>query len=183
MAYPSIVKQRIILLLTTGVMLGFSRSPSGYFKIIKAARHDWREINKSLLWQRIREFYEDKLVEFKENKDGTITVVLTENGRKRALRYDFDNMRIKQTKSWDGWWRIVIFDIPEKKKAAREALRKKLKELGLIEMQKSVLVFPFECKDEVEFVAEFFEVDRHIRYIRAKYVTNDAELKKEFGIF
>ena len=35
-------------------------------------------------------------------------------------------MEIRQTK-WDGEWRIVIFDIPEKFKKAREALKVKIK--------------------------------------------------------
>lgn len=183
MAYPGIIKQRILLLLMTGAALGFSYSPGGYFKILKECRKSWKEINRQLLWRRIREFYEDRLVEFNEHKDGSVTVVLTENGRKRALRYDFENMNIKIPNFWDGLWHIVIFDIPEKRKAAREALRRKLKELGLIELQKSVFVFPHECKDEIEFVAEFFEVGHNIRYIRARYVTNDAELRKEFGLF
>ena len=56
----------------------------------------------------------------------------------------------------DGEWRIVIFDIPEKFKKAREALRMKLKELGFLELQKSVFIFPYECEDEINFIVEVF---------------------------
>jgi CRISPR-associated endonuclease Cas2 len=183
MVLPGITKKRILLLLATGAALGFSRSPRGYFKILKAFVHDWREINKEILWKRVREFYEERLVDFHEHEDGTITVVLTEDGRKKALRYELDDITIKRPKSWSGKWHLVIFDVPEKKKPAREALRGKLKKLGLIELQKSVFVCPFECKDEIDFVAEVFGVGSNIRYIRADYITNEAELRKKFKLY
>ena len=135
MANKKILKQRILLLLATGLALGFSRSPNGYFRILKVCAHDWKEINRRHLWERIREFYEDRLVDFRDNNDGTTTIILTENGRKRVLKYEFENMQIKKPKVWKGDWHIIIYDIPEKNKPAREAFRKKVKELGLLEFQ------------------------------------------------
>ena len=178
-----ILKQRILLLLATGLALGFCRSPGGQFKILKTCARDWREINKSHLWERIREFYEDRLVDFKDNDDGTTTIVISEYGKKRILQYELESMKIKKPKVWNGGWHIVIYDIPEKNKLAREAFRKKVKELGMLEFQKSVFVSPYECENEIDFVAEFFEVGRYARYIRVKYVTNEAELKKKFGLY
>jgi len=52
-------------------------------------------------------------------------------------------------KSWDGKWRMVIFDIPEISKVKRENLRKKLKELGLAQWQKSVYITPFDVGQEL----------------------------------
>jgi len=46
---------------------------------------------------------------------------LSLSGKKRILRYDLDNMKIKKPLKWDGYWRIVVFDIPEDEKR-REAL-------------------------------------------------------------
>ena len=40
-------------------------------------------------------------------------------------------MKINIPPKWDGFWRIVIFDVPEKFKKARNALSKKIKDLGL----------------------------------------------------
>lgn len=183
MVNTTLLKQRILLLLATGVALGFSRSPSGYFKILKACMRDWKEINKSYLWNKIREFYEDRLVDFQDNDDDTTTIILTEDGKKKVLKYEFENMEVKRPKIWKGEWYIVTYDIPEKKKPAREAFRKKIKELGLLEFQRSVFVSPYECENEIDFVAEFFEVGKYVRYIKAKYITNEAELKKNFGLY
>jgi DNA-binding transcriptional regulator PaaX len=49
-------------------------------------------------------------------------------------------MRINNGK-WDEKWRIVAFDIPEKFKTGRDALRRKLKEVGFHELQKKYLCF------------------------------------------
>ena len=50
------------------------------------------------------------------------------------------------------------FDIPEKLKRAREVLRDKLKDIGFIELQKSVFAHPFECEDEINFIVEVFQI-------------------------
>ena len=48
-------------------------------------------------------------------------------------------MKINIPPKWDGFWRIVIFDVPEKFKKARNALSKKIKDLGLFPLQKAFL--------------------------------------------
>ena len=75
------------------------------------------------------------------------------------------------------------FDIPEKFKKAREALRLKLKELGFKELQKSVLVFPYECEDEINFIMEIFLIRPFVRFIRAKSFTNEEQLKIKFVLY
>ncbi|HCX28109.1 MAG TPA: hypothetical protein DHI91_03145, partial [Candidatus Portnoybacteria bacterium] len=59
---------------------------------------------------------------------------------------------------------MVLFDIPERQKPARDALRSKLKRLGFFEFQKSIFVHPFSCKDEIEFLIEFFQIKSYVRY-------------------
>jgi DNA-binding transcriptional regulator PaaX len=45
-------------------------------------------------------------------------------------------------KPWDGKWRLVIFDIPEKERRIRSLIRSKLRELGLAPIQRSVWISP-----------------------------------------
>ena len=176
-------KQKILLLLLGGVALGLSRSPKGYFKILKSLPKDWRQIKTERLYRIVREFYNDRLVDYKEDKDGFVKIVLTKEGQKKALKFKLDDMEIKRPAKWDGEWRIVIFDIPEKLKKAREALRMKLKELGFLELQKSVFVLPYECEDEINFIVEVFLIRLFVRFVRAKSFTNEEQLKIKFGLF
>lgn len=108
-------------------------------------------------------------------------VEITEKGKKRLLQYDYDDMKINTHKKWDNLWRIVIFDIPEKRKKARNAINLKLKELGFYPIQKSTFVFPYECKKEIDFIGEHFFVRKHINYIVAKNIDDDKKLKKFFN--
>ena len=122
-----------------------------------------------------------KLVRIYE-KNGREVIEITELGKKKVLSYDLENIKITRPKKWDGCWRIIIFDIPEKNKKARRALNFKLKNMEFFPLQKSVFVCPFECDDEVEFVVEFFGVKRHIRKILAKKIENDEFLKNFYNL-
>lgn len=175
-------QQKVILLLLGGLALGLSGSPRGYFKILKAMEKEWREINRLSLRRVIKSLYQSKLIGEKENTDGTITLILTDKGKQKALTYDLDKMEIKKPKQWDGKWRIALFDIPEKIKKTRETIRGHLKNLGFYEFQKSVFVHPYDCKDEVEYLIEFYDARRFVRFIVADTLDNEMHLKKHFDL-
>ena len=175
------LKQKILLCLFAGIALGFSYNPKRQFKIIKGAARGWKKINTETLRKEIRNLYKSKLIEKKENADGTITLILTNKGKLRALTYKFQEMKIGK-REWDGKWRIVIFDIPEKMRKGRDALREKIKELGFYELQKSVFVFPYECCDEINFIIEFFGLRKYVRFGILDYIDNNFHLKEIFGL-
>ena len=175
------IRQKILLLLSAGLSLGFTYSPKKQYKILKTLSKEWQKINKENLSKEIRNLYRSKLIEAKENSDGSFTYVLTDKGKLKALTYHFQNMTIKKNK-WDNKWRVVIFDIPEKLKNSRNALRDKLKKLGFYEFQKSVFVLPWECKDEINFIIEFFHLRKYVRYGIFNYIDNELHLKKIFNL-
>ena len=176
------LSQKILLLLIGGASLGLTRSPRRYFKIIKAMGRAWREVNEKQLNDSIRSLYKSKLIDMIENKDGSITMISTEKGRKKIVAFNLDNMIIKKPVFWDKKWRIVTFDIPENFKEARNALREKLKELGFLKYQKSIFIYPYECKSEIDFVIEFFEIRPFVRYITAEKLDNEIDFKKRFRL-
>jgi DNA-binding transcriptional regulator PaaX len=174
-------QQKIILLLLGGLALGLSRSPTQYFRIVRGMRREWKNINEQVLRRAIAALYRSRLVATRPAKDG-FTLVLTDQGKQRALTYKIDDMRIKRPETWDGTWRIIISDIPEKKKRVREALRLHLRNLGCHQLQKSVFVTPFECKDEIDYIIEFYAIRKHVRFIVATSIDNELHLKEFFSI-
>ena len=127
------IQRKIILLFLAGLTLSLSRSPNEYFKIVKKIRKEWQEINERNLRRVIKNLYKSKLINKKENKDGSVTLCLTGEGRKKALTFQLDDMEIKKPQKWDRRWRIVLFDIPEKNKKERDIFRFRLKKLNFFE--------------------------------------------------
>ncbi|MEK7652399.1 MAG: hypothetical protein AAB334_00375 [Patescibacteria group bacterium] len=119
----------------------------------------------------------------KKYKKGGIDVVeITENGRKEVLKYKLDEIKIKEQKRWDGIWRIIMFDIPEKKKTARDGLTLKLIKMGCAPIQKSVFVSPYECEKEIKFIGEYFDIAKHIIFLETNKISNEDSLKDEFEL-
>ena len=115
-----------------------------------------------------------KLIDIYEKGDD-IVMEITEKGKKRILKYKFDEIVIVRSKKWDGYWRMIIFDIPERYKKGRDALTRKFKEMEIYPLQKSVFICPFECKDEIDFVGEFFNIRRFVHY----FVVKETDEKDE----
>lgn len=176
------IKQRILLLLQAGIALSFAGTIGKQLRILGEMAEEWKDVDRNYLKQIVREFYNDRLVSEQENADGTRTIVLTEKGKRRAVTFGFSSMKIKQPERWDGRWHIVIFDIPEKYKMARISLRDKLLGLNFFQYQKSVYIYPYPCRNEVDFIVEFFEVRRYVRYGILTEITNEAELLLRFNL-
>lgn len=108
--------------------------------------------------------------------------VLTSTGKERAMRYKLKTMTIRRQKKWDGLWRVVMFDVPEKRRAARRAIGYAIQKLGCVQYQKSVFITPYPCVDEIDFAGECFDVRKYIRIIIAKDVEGSGNIKKHFKI-
>jgi DNA-binding transcriptional regulator PaaX len=180
MAKYSTLGKKILLLLEAGIALSFAGTPNRQLKILEEIPKEWEKIDRAKLRRLVREFYKERLIDFQEENDGTAKIVITKEGRKSILRYKMDEMKIEPIMKWDGVWRLVMFDIPEKKKKAREALRAKLKELNFKELQKSIWVFPYPCENEINFIVEVIEIRPYVRYAEVKNITNEAELRLYF---
>jgi DNA-binding transcriptional regulator PaaX len=68
---------------------------------------------------------------------------LTKEGRKKmhCLKLDSDTTLVNT--SWDGFWRIILLDLPENRKNERESLRYLLKKAGFVCLKNSAWISPF----------------------------------------
>jgi CRISPR-associated endonuclease Cas2 len=137
--------------------------------------------DKYRLRERLKRLEENKWIKITEYGD-KIKLELVEDGQLKALYYKLEDLKINKPKQWDGLWRIVIFDIPEEKKIAREVLRNKLKQLGFVQLQKSVFVFPYDCKKEIEIIKNAYEIWPYTNLIVAHEVDAEDKLKDKFSL-
>jgi DNA-binding transcriptional regulator PaaX len=176
-----IVKDILSWLMLAGAVYIAASSPYFVRNLLKEFKK-WQKYPKKKITDTFYNLKRRGLIKI-EQKRGQIYISLTEEGKKRAGRFQIDALKIKRPKKWDGKWRIVIFDISQLKKIHREAFRGKLKQLGFYPLQKSVWVHAFDCQAEIELLREFFGLtEKEIRLIIAEKIENDQELKKFFKL-
>ena len=116
----------------------------------------------------------------------TQTFSLTPKGRKESF---FAQTRIKgaifeknenRKEKWDGYWRIVIFDIPNKLKRMREALRDLLKGLGFQKLQNSVWIYPYKIPEFLDETLNDSQIKKYVRFLLVKEIYYDWDIKKIF---
>ena len=88
------VSKKILLLLEGGLALSLTRRPDIYFSVAKNIAKEWRKINERSLREAIKNLYKSKMIDYKENDNGTINIVLSEGGRNKILRYDLDKIML-----------------------------------------------------------------------------------------
>ena len=180
---PGIIQKKLLILLLGGISLTFaSFSPRRHFRTLKAIGRELEKIDREQLRESINLLYRSKLIGYRENPDGSVSIILNDEGRGKALTYKLDEMKITIPNRWDQKWRIVIFDIPHRLKNARDALRAHLKRLGFHQLQKSVFIFPYECRQELEFIIELYDLRPFVRQITATHLDNELHLKRHFDL-
>lgn len=122
-----------------------------------------------------------KFIRF-ERHNGKQCVVLTKKGESELAKYERGQIVLPKPKQWDKKYRILIFDIWEKRRRVRDELREFLRHLGFVRLQDSVWVYPYECEEVAVMLKMHFRVGSGLLYIVAESIENDRWLREEFGL-
>ena len=144
------------VLLMCGAIYFTMSSPAAARKFIKRLPKELKKYRRSQVLSALYHLEKQNNIEYANEVNGDITVKITENGKDYFKRLDFDNLALDRPEKWDEKWRLVIFDIPERKKLIREALRNKLKDMRFKKIQGSIWVTPFPCEKEIKLVKSVF---------------------------
>ena len=135
---------------------------------------------------RVRMSYEAirraRLITVRQITDGKIEIMLTSSGKKKLLQYRLKDMHIAKQKVWDRTWRIVIFDLPKRYARVRNLWRGKLKALGFVQLQRSVWVYPYPCRHEIDFVSEYFGISPYIRLLETSAFDGSVAYEEMFAL-
>ena len=107
---------------------------------------------------------------------------LTSKGEMELKSLEMKDWKNARPKKWDGRWRILIFDIPEKRKSLREKVRNTLLSVGFMRLQDSVWLYPYDCEDFINLLKADFKIGKDLLYLIVESVENDKYFRKEFGI-
>lgn len=122
------------------------------------------------LWElRSRGYLEE--VEIKGGK----FLKITKKGRLKLIKK-------KILKNWDGFWRIIAFDIEETKKKTRDVFRSKLRLLGCKPIQKSVWITPRDISADLEILLDLLDIEKNVDYFISKALTNEEKYLEIFNL-
>jgi len=121
------------------------------------------------------------LIKLESGPGHTKRARLTKRGAMNLARYDFARMTVTK-KTWDGKWRVIVFDIPEQQKRKRETLRGVLRGAGFCFLQRSVWVTPYPCEEMVVLLKAAFALGNSVRCMTVEHIENDKYLRRRFNL-
>lgn len=173
----------ILAILAVGGVIAVAATAPNCFLLLKGFRKKYyKKIPKETYNNCIKNLRQYDYIYFKIAKDGSTVIGLTEKGKNKAEEIQFANIQIEKPEKWDKKWRLVIFDIPEKHKSARDALRWKLRELGFYKFQNSAFLYPYECFKEIDALCRIFNTTSFVRYLVVDEFYYDKQLKEYFNL-
>ncbi|MFA6414618.1 MAG: CRISPR-associated endonuclease Cas2 [Candidatus Paceibacterota bacterium] len=133
--------------------------------------------------QAINRLRERGLIERVDTEKG-VALRLTTKGARLAetIEEEEKQYEIKKPKRWDNKWRIVMFDIWERRRSVRDRFRMLLKRNGFVKIQNSVWVYPYDCEELFVFLRTNLRLEKGILYIVAEEIENDSALCKHFDL-
>ncbi len=107
---------------------------------------------------------------------------LTLKGEGALQLLEAQDFAFKKPRRWDGKWRVLIFDIPERQRAVRDRIRITLFKIGFVRLQQSVWMYPYDCEDLITFLKADFKVGKSVRYLVVDGLEYDAPFRKRFNL-
>ncbi|EKD64903.1 MAG: hypothetical protein ACD_50C00254G0001 [uncultured bacterium] len=112
---------------------------------------------QSSLAQAIRRLRRNGLIEQEMDEQGKTILKLSELGK------DF----LGRKEAWDGRYRIIIWDIPEKKRRIRDLFRRRLRDWGFKSWQRSVWVSKQNVTDKLRKLIKDLDIESWVAVIES----------------
>ena len=170
----------IFLLISGGVIAAMSITPAILAPAIllantKASKGSKKKFGDTFYYLKRKKFI----------RAGNKKISLTKKGLEIAIQHYVTSEieKKQQHRKWNGSWWMVIFDIPHDQRKKRNALRHFIKRLGMVQLQKSVWIYPFDCSSELQLIKNFFNLeDEKVRLIVSNNIGDVKKLKKIFKL-
>ena len=178
------IQQIIALTLYGTVALSVAAVAPGALKLLKGIDPDLNKKRKPQyrIQQAIVRLEARKLV-IREKTETGWRLRLTKHGQQYAERiHNAEKIVIQKPYRWDGRWRIVIFDVWERRRGIRDQLRRILVKAGFRRVQNSVWVHPYDCEELITFLKTDLRLGKGILYIIAEGIENDRQLRQWFNL-
>jgi len=82
-------------------------------------------------------------------------------GKRRSLE--------REPRAWDGKWRLLTYNIPERMRQRRDALREELRRLGYGNLTSALWISPYDLSKELEEIFSKLKVCEYVETFEAQY--------------
>jgi DNA-binding transcriptional regulator PaaX len=135
--------QELILDFLSGKKAARSRDISEYVESVIEQDSKKRKVKpKYVINRALKQMVENDMITQHDTEQSSFLSLSSAGRHKlRNIRLSSKNHLVSTT--WDGYWRIVIIDIPESQKSERDAVRYILKKAQFVQLKSSVWISPF----------------------------------------
>ena len=118
-----------------------------------------------------------------EKREGKNYARITPAGREALLLEQRKaDIRDGKKRRWDKRWRVIIFDIQERRRKVRDRLRIIMRGLGFVRLQDSVWVYPYDCEDLMALLKADLKLGSAVLYMVVEHIENDKHLLAHFDL-
>jgi phenylacetic acid degradation operon negative regulatory protein len=89
---------------------------------------------------------------------------------------------VLRRRRWDGRWRLVLFDVPTGRKGVRDVLRRTLHDIGFLEVQKSVYLYPYDVFGVLGDYRQLYHLRHHVLFATVEALEGDQRYRQAFGL-
>lgn len=108
---------------------------------------------------------------------------LTDRGRRQlSIAEASEAAPAKKRARWDGQYRLVMFDIPQKRRVTRDRLRQLMSRFGFLRLQDSVWVSPYDCEELIALVKSDLKIGKEVIYAVVREMENDSYIRNYFDL-
>lgn len=105
-------------------------------------------------------------------------IYVTKLGKRKWKKLEIETLTIPHPRSWNGTWWLVAADIPTKKhKRGADLLRQKLKDLQFFPLQRTLWIYPYDPRAEIEFISNYYGIGRFVTVMEINRLDLDDQEK------
>ncbi len=170
------IQRAILMTIETAGVLTLAAVAPNATQLLKTFGYDPKQRHKEII-KRARENLIHKNFLIYEN--GFLR--LTDKGKSELEKLRLKDWN-KEKRKWDGRWRILIYDIPERNRGTRNKIRKTLTYIGFIKVQQSVWLYPYDCEDFITLFKAELKIGKNLIYLIVDSMENDKIFRETFHL-
>lgn len=178
------MRNLILRTLAVGGVISIALVAPKTLKLLK--KLDRSSVNRKDLYRRITQAIsrlEHAGLVWTSEQYGHRGITLTEKGRAMIQTIYANEYRIPEPAFWDGKWRVVMFDIREKRRKVRSQLRSLLSSAGFLRLQDSVWIYPYPCDEFIGLIrAHLKSGTGEMLSFTAEALESDKRLREHFSL-